>query len=203
MYNNKTVLETVVGSNGEMESDAFSKERMNQKNLTSRKNFLWKMCGIMLLLLFQCCFVYGQAVQVAQVATTGGSTASPLRIAGICVTEDIGGVEVVRARTCASCRSAPEHQRDLREQHCIPSSTTTGVQYRSTGRAAMCSDFFLIFENFNDFTVSVVFQYTNLCWRDGRTGTGRIVLRPNERRETADTFTCPGSFILIATRLSN
>ena len=63
------------------------------------------------------------------------------------------------------------------------------------------------FENFNSFTVTVIFQ-TDVNTYDGRSQgrrseTGTVVLRPGEKRETQDIFWDPGNFILISRKLSS
>ena len=58
----------------------------------------------------------------------------------------------------------------------------------------------LKFENYNNFTVSVIFEYTTV---GDRKETGRIVLKANEKKETDDTYYQPSSFKLIARKLTN
>ena len=69
----------------------------------------------------------------------------------------------------------------------------TGTPHHSNYQ--MCA-WGLVFENYNNFTVSVIFEVNK-----GRTGT--IVLRSNERKETTDKTYCkPESIRLIARKLN-
>ena len=71
------------------------------------------------------------------------------------------------------------------------------ISYRGIG-----SRNFLIFENFNDFPVSVIFEVK----RPNGSQTGTVVLRPNEIRETRNEFVfnpINTSFVLIVRRLAS
>ena len=60
----------------------------------------------------------------------------------------------------------------------------------------------LVFENFNNFAVTVIFEIK----RPNDSQTGTIVLRPNERRQTQNEFNfnpANTSFVLIVRRLSS
>ena len=58
---------------------------------------------------------------------------------------------------------------------------------------------YLVFENYNNFTVTVIFEYET----EGVKKTGTIVLKANETKETNDSYWQPSNLKLIARRLSN
>jgi len=58
----------------------------------------------------------------------------------------------------------------------------------------------LEFENYNNFSVSVIFEYATMR---GNIKTGTIVLKANEKKKTNDTYPFPTDFKLIARKLSN
>jgi len=118
------------------------------------------------------------------------------RIAGICTTEDIGGVEVARIRR----------------------TNEKGGHYYN--------EYFLEFENYNNFTVTVIFEYTTFAkvlseskmlsaekWRQDKNiittvliekkRTGTIVLKANEKKITKDIHDDPCDFKLIARKLND
>ena len=65
----------------------------------------------------------------------------------------------------------------------------------------------LIFENYNSFIVSVIFEITVTSYvhpnyvEEKQTGT--IVLKPNEKKETHNSYCKPRDFKLIARKLKN
>ena len=59
--------------------------------------------------------------------------------------------------------------------------------------------YYLELENYNSFTVSVIFEYVT----QGNKKTGTIVLKANEKKKTNDTYYQPSDFKLIARKLNN
>ena len=59
--------------------------------------------------------------------------------------------------------------------------------------------YFLEFENYNSFTVSVIFEYVSL---DNKK-TGTIILKPNEKKKTKETYYQPSDYKLISRKLNN
>jgi len=59
--------------------------------------------------------------------------------------------------------------------------------------------YFLEFENYNSFTVSVIFEYVSL--KNKKTGT--IILKPNEKKKTKETYYEPSDYKLISRKLNN
>ena len=75
---------------------------------------------------------------------------------------------------------------------------------RRTAQGAYGSDYKLVFENYNNFTVTVIFEVEILETgniKEKRTGT--IVLRANEKKETSDSYYRTQQFVLIVRRLSS
>ena len=58
----------------------------------------------------------------------------------------------------------------------------------------------LVFENYNSFVVSVIFEVEVYS---GDKYTGTIVLKANEKKETKDSYNVPKNFKLIARKLNN
>lgn len=111
-------------------------------------------------------FMFGQNVVIQANATGSTSEAKDdcaYRIAGICTTEDAGGVEI--------------------SKDCLYASNYA----------------FLVFENYNSFAVSVIFEYVEY----GNKKTGTIILKANEKKKTTDTYYIPSDFKLIARKLNN
>ena len=57
----------------------------------------------------------------------------------------------------------------------------------------------LEFENYNSFTVSVIYEFVT----SGEKKTGTIVLKANEKKTTKDNYYYPTDFKLIARKLNN
>jgi len=123
---------------------------------------------IIVLLVAVVCFAlnsFGQNTANQTNGTTKSEThdTCAYRIAGICTSEDIGGVEVSR-------------------------SGRSGDRW--------CS---LEFENYNSFTVSVIYEFET----EREKKTGVIVLRASEKKKTNEIYFLPDNYKLIARKLKN
>jgi hypothetical protein len=70
----------------------------------------------------------------------------------------------------------------------------------SRGRYHDNNRYYLSFANYNNFSVSVIYEVET---SDIRKLTGTLVLRPYEKKESNDTFFQPESFVLISRKLNN
>lgn len=60
--------------------------------------------------------------------------------------------------------------------------------------------YYLVFENYNNFIVTIIFEYTPSGTGEKHTGT--IVLRANEKKQTPNYYFNPISFKMIVRKLS-
>jgi len=101
-------------------------------------------------------------------------------------------------QTNESSKSTTEDKCAYRISGICTTEDIGGVEI-SRGDGGGGGNYYLSFENYNNFTVSVIFEYVSA----GDKKTGTIVLKANEKKKTNDFYYYPTDFKLIARKLNN
>ena len=163
-----------------MKADTISKHRRILKSHTSRDVYFGQVCFILIALFFHS-LMYGQNVDI-QVNTGSNSEAKDdcaYRIAGICTTEDIGGVEVYKTN-------------ELKK-----GSSYTFLTFKNHNNFSVN----VIFEyEYIDYYSTKEESYK----REIGTATGTIVLKANEKKKTNEEYNSRArNFKLIVRKLNS